>query len=86
MLTGVSDGTFGWTGSFVDALEEKFKEGSLNLSIPFTVTHDTISTIAGHEPTILFNIGTWFGKVFGLPLESVPIVLSQEAGELSCKG
>jgi len=81
VLTGISDGTFGWTGSFIDALEHKFEEGSLNVSIPFTVTPDAVSTVAGHEPVLLFNIGTWFGKVFGLPVESVPVVLSQEAGQ-----
>ena len=85
VLTGLSDGTFGWTGSFVDALEQKFEEGSLNLSIPLTVSHNTISSVDGHEPVLLFNIGTWFGKVFGLPLESVPVVLSQEAGQSHAK-
>ena len=85
VLTGISDGTFGWTANFTDAIENRFEEGSLNLPIPFNVSRNSVNTVAGHEPTILINIGTWFGKVFGLPVESVPVSLSQVAGQSVAK-
>ncbi len=81
ILTGVSDGTFGFTANFADAIEYKFTEGSLNLPIPFNVTQNSVSTVVGQNPTVLINFGTWIGKVFGLPVGNVPVTLSQISGE-----
>lgn len=85
VLTGLSDGTFGWTGSITSALEHEFEDGSLNLPVPFTVDEKSVSSVSGQEPCLIFNIGSWFGKFFGLPLESVQVVLSHEEGESRAK-